>query len=87
MDVLDLVAEQIAGEMAGVLAIHDLNLAIRYCDSLALLCESKIVGAGPPEILTCDLISDVYDVKATVTEYQGRPFVVPKRPLYRGSLL
>ena len=81
LEVLDLVADQVADGLAGVLAIHDLNLAIRYCDSLALLCESEIVAAGPPEILTATLIREVYGVEATVTEHQGRPFVIPERSL------
>lgn len=81
LEVLDLVANQIEDGMAGVLAIHDLNLAIRYCDSLALLCENEIVAAGPPDILTGDLIGDVYGVEATVTEHEGRPLVIPEQPL------
>lgn len=81
LEVLALVAAQIDAGMAGVLAIHDLNLAVRYCDSLALLCENEIVAAGPPNILTSTLIRDVYGVEATVTEHDGRPLIIPEQPL------
>lgn len=81
LEVLALVAAQIEEGMAGVLAIHDLNLAVQYCDSLALLCDNQIVAVGSPDILTTALIRDVYGVEATVTEHEGRPLIIPERPL------
>ena len=50
-----------------VVALHDLNLAANYCDSLILLKEGEIKAAGmPDEILTTDLIKNVWKVEATV---------------------
>lgn len=81
LEVLDLVREQATAERAAVIAIHDLNLAARYCDRLAMLCDDRIVAAGGPEILTPETIRDVYGVEATVTDHAGRRVVIPERPL------
>lgn len=81
LEVLELVRSQVTDGISGVLAIHDLNLAMRYCDSLALLCDNKIRAAGGPEILTAETIREVYGVEATVTEHDGRRIVIPERPL------
>lgn len=81
LEVLELVTDQVTDGMAAVLAIHDLNLAMRFCDSIALLCENEIVAAGDPDMLTDELLADVYNVEVTVTEHSGRPIVIPERPL------
>jgi len=81
IEVLDLVREQATDDRAAVLAIHDLNLAARYCDRLAMLCDDRIVAAGGVEILTPATIRDVYGVEATVTDHEGTPLVIPERPL------
>lgn len=49
-------------------AIHDLNMAAMYCDRIYVLKEGKIVTFGTPEeVLTAEMIDDVYGVKAHVT--------------------
>ena len=48
-------------------ALHDLNLAAAYCDRLYLMKEGHIHASGSPEeILTEDIIREVYDVNVTV---------------------
>lgn len=49
-------------------AIHDLNIAAKYCDTLYVLSGGEIKALGPPEsVLTEELISDVYGVNAHIT--------------------
>ncbi len=62
-----------------VMAVHDLNLALRYCDRFILLKEGKIFASGGTEIITASSIEAVYDIKTTVTEVEGYPIVVPAR--------
>lgn len=81
LEVLDLIRERIDAGMTGVIAIHDLNLAMRYCDSLALLHDGEIVSAGTPDDLTAELIREVYGVEATITEHDGRRLVIPEKPI------
>ena len=48
-------------------AIHDLNIAAMYCDYLYVMKNGQIYAQGTPEeILTVDLIRDVYEVDAEV---------------------
>ncbi len=50
-----------------VAALHDLNLAAQYCDSVVVLAGGRIVAAGSPtEVLTADLIRHTFHVDARV---------------------
>ncbi|MDG9688978.1 ABC transporter ATP-binding protein [Streptomyces sp. DH17] len=75
LDVLALVA---ALPTTSVVALHDLNLAAMYCDHLVVLSEGRVVATGgPAEVLTADLVAEVYGVRAEVTGTGpgGRPHV------------
>lgn len=52
----------------GVLAaLHDLSLASVYCDVLYVMKEGRIIASGnPKEILTKELIGQVYEVECEV---------------------
>jgi len=61
-----------------VAAIHDLDLAARYCDRLVLLAEGSVVAAGSPDaVLTSDTIAAAFDATAVVDrdERTGAPRV------------
>lgn len=48
-------------------ALHDLNLAARYCDRIVMLDAGKIVAQGRPEdVLTPERIAEVYKVGARI---------------------
>ncbi len=66
IDILDRVQELAAGEgLAVVMAIHDLNLAARYCSRLLLLHEGRVWGSGPPrQVLTPENLHAVFGVRA-----------------------
>ncbi|MEU4623277.1 ABC transporter ATP-binding protein [Actinoplanes sp. NPDC023801] len=50
-----------------VVALHDLNLAARYCHHVVMLDGGRVVTAGPPEaVLTRDLIAAVYGVDVLI---------------------
>ncbi|RFB93646.1 histidinol phosphatase [Rhizobium leguminosarum bv. trifolii] len=50
-----------------IVALHDLNLAAMFCDSLAVLQKGEVVAAGAPEeVLTEDMIGRVFGVRAHV---------------------
>jgi iron complex transport system ATP-binding protein len=50
-----------------VIALHDLNLAARYCDHVVVLDRGRVVTAGPPSaVLTGELIAAVYGVETLV---------------------
>lgn len=61
-----------------ITAVHDLNIAAMYCDTLAVMREGRIVAVGTPrEILTPDLIRKVYGVHARVLhDENGVPYIL-----------
>ncbi|MBB6419913.1 ABC transporter ATP-binding protein [Streptomyces sp. AK010] len=61
-----------------VVALHDLNLAAMYCDRVVVLSAGRVVAAGTPgDVLTAELVADVYGVRAAVSREgpEGRPHV------------
>ena len=66
--VLDLIQErlQVSGG-AAVAAIHDLDLAARYCTKLIMLKQGKVIACGNTEsVLTQQNIASVFNVEAEV---------------------
>ncbi|MFC2054100.1 ABC transporter ATP-binding protein [Chloroflexota bacterium] len=66
IQVFDLVQSLVErNELTVVVAIHDLNLAVRYCDQLILLHRGQLIGIGKPEIiLTEDNLQSVFGIEA-----------------------
>ncbi|MBB4916998.1 ABC transporter ATP-binding protein [Streptosporangium saharense] len=55
-----------------VAALHDLNLAAAYCDHVYVLAAGRVVADGPPyEVLTPELVREVFGVDAHVTSVPG----------------
>lgn len=53
--------------LAVLMVLHDLNLAARYADRVALLVEGRLQAAGlPAEVLTSPLLSQAYKVPLQV---------------------
>ncbi|QSG12420.1 ABC-type cobalamin/Fe3+-siderophores transport system, ATPase component [Halapricum desulfuricans] len=82
LDVMELVVGHVRQRgVTGVVAIHDLNLAARYCDRVALLSDGEIYDVGGPDVLSPETIRDVYGVEATVKDHRGRRLIVTERPV------
>lgn len=60
-----------------ITVLHDLNLAIRYCDSFLLLRDNGVYAGGGPECMTPETIEAVYDMHVHTVEYMGIPVIVP----------
>lgn len=68
--------------ISAIVAIHDLNLASRYCDRIVMLHNGVIFSAGTPcEVFTPENIASVYGVDASVREDEGVFHIIPKRPI------
>lgn len=82
LDVLGLVRRHVRRRDAvGIVAMHDIELAARFADTVALLHDGTVYASGPPTtVLTEDAIETVYGVAATV-EFEGdRLHVDPECP-------
>ncbi len=67
LTILGLVRELADGGLTAIAAIHDLNLAARYCDRLTLLSGGRALTEGPPEeVLTPETIESAFGVRAAV---------------------
>ena len=56
-----------------IAAIHDLNIAAMYCDKIYVLKDGEVIKYGKPkDILTQELIKDVYEVDSEVIVKEER---------------
>jgi iron complex transport system ATP-binding protein len=62
--------------ISALIVIHDLNLALRYCDKFVFIKEGVISRYGDVSIITEETILDVYGIKAVVTEVHGKRIAV-----------
>jgi len=82
LSVLDHLREHVdATSVSGLVAMHDLNLAARYCDRVTLLSDGQLDVVGDPDDLTGETIESVYDVEVTIVRAADRRLVVPERPV------
>lgn len=52
-----------------IMVLHDINQAIRYSDEIIMMKNGRIIAEGPPrEIITKDVIKEVYGVNAVFKE-------------------
>ncbi|CAI1826801.1 MULTISPECIES: ABC transporter ATP-binding protein [Serratia] len=64
--------------VTSIVAIHDLNHASMFCDSLIVMQQGQIVAAGSPqEILTESLLWDVFKVetKIEISPFHGKKHI------------
>ena len=67
LKILGLVRTLVDDGLTVIAAIHDLNLAARYCDRLVLLSEGRVVTEGPPEeVLAPETIESTFGVRSAI---------------------
>jgi len=65
---------------AVVVVMHDLGLATRSCDRLAVLHKGRIAADGAPDAILDDpLLREVFSITVARGQMEGRPFLVPAR--------
>jgi len=81
LDVMDYLQSMARTDMTVMIAEHDISLMARYCDVCIIMKKGQIVTIGDPkEVITSDLIRDVYEVDARVgLDEDGEIYVLPKR--------
>lgn len=66
LELLSLVKSLGVGVLA---ALHDLSLAAMFCDKLYVMKDGKVIACGEPkQILTPELIREVYEIDCTIQE-------------------
>ena len=61
-----------------IVVLHELHLAMRYCDNLVLLNNGQTIAEGSPlEVITQTNLKNVYKVDAIFGSHQHTPWVLP----------
>jgi len=60
-----------------IMAIHDLNLALRYADCFVLLKNGEILSMGGNEVITEENLEKLYDVEIKRIDNGNHVYVVP----------
>ena len=67
VELMNLMQQMNAKGKTVVVVLHDLNQASRYCDHLVVLEKGCIIAEGSPdEVMTETMLSNVFDLKASV---------------------
>ena len=64
--------------MCTIMTMHDINLAVHYSDKLLFLKDGKVAAYGGMEIVTENLIEQVYGIESEIIYHRGVPLVVPR---------
>ena len=62
--------------LTAVVVIHDLNLALRFCDRFLLLCQGQVYANGDYRILTPEALKAVYQIDGRVVEVENQKMVL-----------
>ena len=63
-------------QITAIVVIHDLNLALRFCDRFLLLKDGQVFRYGDRSVLDSEALRQVYGVQAKVVEIEGRHMVL-----------
>lgn len=78
MDVMGLIRTVVRDQgLMAVIAIHDLNLAVRFADHFLFLKGHRVHGFACLDDLTAGIIEQVYGLKVLVKDVSGHRVVVP----------
>ncbi len=63
--------------MCTIMTMHDINLAVHFSDKFLFMKNGKVAAYGGPEVITAELVKEVYGMDVDVIDHRGVPFVVP----------
>ncbi len=63
--------------IAVVIVLHDINLALRYCDSFLLLKDQTVYSFGGADSVNEQSVRKVFDLPAEIREWNGTRVVIP----------
>ncbi|RDU25120.1 ABC transporter ATP-binding protein [Anaerosacchariphilus polymeriproducens] len=66
-----------SNNIAVIIVIHDLNLALRYCDRFLFIKNKSVYSYGGIEVMTNDNIEFVYEMPVSVQSFNGVRMVIP----------
>lgn len=78
MEVLQVIRDiTTQASLATVMVIHDVNLALRFCDRFVLMRNGTIVAQGGIEAVTDEALSETYDMPMRIAEIDSVKLTIP----------
>lgn len=78
LDVMSTVSTAVRDRgLSAIIAIHDINLALRFAGKFIMLRGGRILAMGGHEVINGENIEKIYGVKVTIEEVAGRKVVLP----------
>ena len=59
-----------------LVVIHDLNLALRYCNRFLFIRDGEVYDYGDESVVTEDALLDVYGINASLVTYDNKKFAI-----------
>lgn len=78
LHVMEVLRRQARAGLTVVVVLHDLTLATRFCDRVALLRDGRLIACGAPgEVMTAARLEAAYGVHVESGERHGERFILP----------
>jgi iron complex transport system ATP-binding protein len=78
LDVLQLLKELSEKGITVIIAIHDLNFAVRFCSRVMMLHQGSVFSDGGHEIMTAENIKKLYKINVRVMQHNKHIFFIPE---------
>ena len=90
VEILDLLTDLNRSRGSTILMVlHDINLSARYADHIFAMRKGQLIAQGAPsEVITEELIKDVFDLDCMVIRdpVSNTPFIVPRGRYHAGAM-
>lgn len=63
--------------IATIMVIHDINLALRFCDRFMLMRNGRVVAFGDSFVVTEDSLQETYGIEFALGDVKGTPVAIP----------
>jgi iron complex transport system ATP-binding protein len=78
LEVLETVKKAVTERgIAALMAIHDVNLALRFSNKFMLLRDGAVFACGGPEVIAQETVERVYGVKVDIRDLGASKIVIP----------
>ncbi len=78
IEIMEIIKRIVKKGKSAIVAMHDINLALSYCDKIIMVKKGEIVRFGTPDdVINPKTVEEVFGVKAEILRENGRPIVIP----------
>lgn len=60
-----------------IIVMHDLNIALRFCDKFLILKDKRIFASGDRSVVNAATIKDAFQIETIIHSIRGIPVVIP----------